>query len=223
MSISAFSDEGKGEIKEWKQSTKLQAKSSPPTLDARNPSALPGKLLHRTTITGVLFLIRRVRQSPPLPRKLSTLENNKTTNGQRASSGQTGVTYNHPSASPPAETLLRLLLPLIFWLGRPLSHGWSLPISLGQSEGPAEPFNRQQQSFRSRRRARSGSTTTASSITAPVALPALPSRSLINVVQAAIQTLIRSAEGVFKSRSSREQRRKHAGRTRHTRQEHGCG
>ena len=142
VSINAFCDERKRRIKEWNQSIGLQAKSSPPTLDSRNPSALPDQSLHRTTITGVLFLVSHVGQPPSLPCKLSTLENTKTTNGQQFSSGQTGVTYNHFSASPPVEILLRLLLPLMFWFGRPPSHGWSLPTSLGQSEGLTQPFNR---------------------------------------------------------------------------------
>ena len=142
MSINAFSDERKTRTKEWKQSIRLQAKSSPPTLASRNSSALPDQSLHRIAITDVVFFVRRVRQLPSLPRKPNTLENNKTTNRQGSSSGQTGVTYNHACASPPAETSLRLLLPLLFWFGRPPSQGWSLPTFLGQSEGPTEPFNR---------------------------------------------------------------------------------
>lgn len=142
LSISTFCDEKKRRIEEGNQSIRLQAKSSPPTLASRNPSELPDQSLYRIAITRVLYLVRRVRQLPSLPRKPSTLENTKTTNGQRSSGGQTGVIFNHSSARPPAESLLRLLLPLIFWIGRPPSHGWSLPIALGQSEGLTEPFNR---------------------------------------------------------------------------------
>lgn len=94
VSANAFWDDGKRSINESRQSTSLQAKSSPPMLAPRHPSPLRHHYLYRASIAGVLPLVRRVRQFPCLPRKLSTLDDNKTTHGEQSSHGQTGVTYD---------------------------------------------------------------------------------------------------------------------------------
>lgn len=111
-SANAFCDDRKRSMKERKQSISLQTSSSRPMMTPQHPqSRSPITTCTAPTVTGVLFLVCRVCHSPRLLHKLRTLKNNKTTNGQRSSSGQTGFTHDTLSARPPAETLLRLSLP----------------------------------------------------------------------------------------------------------------
>jgi hypothetical protein len=85
---------------------------------------------HRTIIIDVLFSSRRVYRPPSRSPERTPSKQSQTTNSHDHPGGSTGVTCNDPSAPPPTETLLRLLLALNDQQG---------PVNLPTLAGPCRP------------------------------------------------------------------------------------